>query len=105
MSFNARIGRQSAPGGTPFASLTPAPPTVSCVVCDHLSPAGPVPLPVSEGGHVRQRLLPAGLCFLATNSRQTVAGGGLGQSIGGAKGGMTGLFELTFSFFVLNEPK
>ena len=65
---------------------------------DHLSPAGPVPLPVSEGGHVRQRLLPTGLCYLATNSRQTVAGGGLGQSIGGAKGGLTGPLELTSSY-------
>ncbi len=26
---------------TPFASLTPAPPNVSCVVFDHLSPSGP----------------------------------------------------------------
>ena len=26
---------------TPFASLTPDPPNVSCVVYDHLSPSGP----------------------------------------------------------------
>ena len=26
---------------TPFASLTPDPPNVSCVVFDHLSPSGP----------------------------------------------------------------
>ena len=28
---------------TPFASLTPAPPNVSCVVFDHLAPSGPSP--------------------------------------------------------------
>ena len=35
----------AVPGGTPFASLTPAPPIAS---------DGPLPLPVSGGGHVRQ---------------------------------------------------
>ena len=31
----------------------PYPPTVSCVIAygDNLYPAGPVPLPVAEGGH------------------------------------------------------
>ena len=30
---------------TPFASLTPDPPNVSCVVFDHLSPSGPARFP------------------------------------------------------------
>ncbi len=30
---------------TLFAALTPAPPNVSCVVCDHWSPSGPSPCP------------------------------------------------------------
>ena len=36
-------GGESGLRGTPFASLTPAPPTVSCGVSDPLSPAGPSP--------------------------------------------------------------
>ena len=34
---------ETASGGTPFASLSPAPPTVSCVPCGDLYPAGPSP--------------------------------------------------------------
>ncbi len=45
---------QTAPDGTPLPSVAPAPPNVSCVVSDHLSPSGPIPLPVSGGGHARQ---------------------------------------------------
>ena len=36
---------------TPVASLTPAPPIVSCVVYRPLVSAGPLPLPESGGGH------------------------------------------------------
>ena len=32
---------QTAPDGTPLPSVAPAPPNVSCVVSDHLSPSGP----------------------------------------------------------------
>ncbi len=42
-------GWTTAPVGTPLASLAPAPP-----ICD-----GPLPLPVSGGGHVLQGLCPA----------------------------------------------
>jgi len=55
--------RQLSFGRTPLASLlaryAPAPPTVSCVVCDHLSPAGPIPLPLSVGGQASRRILPS----------------------------------------------
>ena len=56
-------GRMTVPGGTPLPSVAPAPPNVSCVVSDHLSPSGPIPLPVSGGGHARQGLSPAGTDF------------------------------------------
>ena len=38
----------------------PYPPTVSCVIAsgDNLYPAGPVPLPVAEGGHASGRHIP-----------------------------------------------
>ena len=49
-------GRMTVPCGTPLPSVAPAPPNVSCVVSDHLSPSGPIPLPVSGGGHARQGL-------------------------------------------------
>ena len=66
-------GRMTVPGGTPLPSVAPAPPNVSCVVSDHLSPSGPIPkgwnrgprkTPVfwggmSGGGHARQGLSPA----------------------------------------------
>gem|GEM_PF-3449422 len=37
--------RQLIPERTPLTFFAPAPPTVSYVVCDHLSPAGPAPYP------------------------------------------------------------
>ena len=37
--------RQLIPERTPLTLFAPAPPTVSYVVCDHLSPAGPAPYP------------------------------------------------------------
>ena len=50
---------QTAPDGTPLPSVAPAPPNVSCVVSDHLSPSGPIPLPVSGGGHARRGQFPS----------------------------------------------
>ena len=54
-------GRLPAAGGTPFAALTPAPPNVYCVpAMRELVSAGPLPLPVSGGGHARPLPHPAG---------------------------------------------
>ena len=54
-------GRLPAAGGTPFATLTPAPPHVYCVpAVRELVSAGPLPLPVSGGGHARPLPHPAG---------------------------------------------
>ena len=57
--------------GTPLASLAPAPP-----ICD-----GPLPLPVSGGGHVRQGQCLADLRIkeLLCAGRQTSAAGGRGS--------------------------
>jgi hypothetical protein len=54
-------GSLPAAGGTPFATLTPAPPNVYCVPAARgLVSAGPLPLPVSGGGHARPPQHPAG---------------------------------------------
>ena len=55
LALHTRSASEGAPcSGTPFASLTPAPPTVSCVpASQELVSSGPLPLPVSGGGHVR----------------------------------------------------
>ena len=46
--------------GTPFASLSPAPPTVSFVPASReLVSGGPLPLPVSGGGHAPGRVFQA----------------------------------------------
>ncbi|MBO4231070.1 MAG: hypothetical protein J5886_05280, partial [Bacteroidales bacterium] len=48
-----------APGGTPFASLTPAPPVAIVVLAPRrLAVAGPLPLPLAGGGQVLQGLAP-----------------------------------------------
>ncbi len=52
-------------GGTPFASLTPAPPIVSCVPFGNLSPTGPSPCPSpgvdkSPGGQFLQECVISG---------------------------------------------
>ncbi|MBR3440963.1 MAG: hypothetical protein IKH00_04800 [Bacteroidales bacterium] len=56
--MSRRVG-EPAPGGTPFASLTPAPPVVIVVLAPlRLAVAGPLPLPLSGGGQVLQGLAP-----------------------------------------------
>ena len=51
--------RSPATGGTPFASLTPAPPNASIVFATlRLAVVGPLPLPLSGGGQVLLWLAP-----------------------------------------------
>ena len=66
-------GRMAAPGGTPLPSVAPAPPNVSCVISDHLSPAGlsqwTVKLGMIDVDGVREVL---GGYFLNTGTRHFV---------------------------------
>ena len=56
LAFSAGV---DDPGGTPPTLSAPAPPNVSCMVSDHLSPSGPIPLPLSGGGQASRRILPS----------------------------------------------
>ncbi|MBR3441514.1 MAG: hypothetical protein IKH00_07610 [Bacteroidales bacterium] len=51
--------RSPSPVGTPFASLTPAPPNAIVVFASlRLAVVGPHPLPLSGGGQVLQGMAP-----------------------------------------------
>ena len=54
MREDAVVGRDSLPGDSVSLRSTPAPPTVSCVPSGLVS-GGPLPLPVSGGGHAPGR--------------------------------------------------
>ncbi len=66
-----------APVGTPFASLTPAPPNAIVVLASlRLAVVGPLPLPLSGGGQVLQGLNSSSLSIASGDG---VPEGGIGE--------------------------